>query len=250
MKTNRMSFMAATLAVGTMATVALGAGEKIKVIETDLWGAGGGGGPFEVEPIGFPTNPQGVGLHGAGAGNFVTFCVETDEFLSEGGVYFIQFNDAAEAGGSGGPSPDPLSDATRYLYAHFIRGTIQAELDAWDAHVGPTETFTYGAFADGEALQKAIWHLEEETGGSNNFLVGLATWALANGTLSDLSEISKVRVMNMWDNANFTGNRQDLLVMIPLPAPVWMGGVGLCGVIGLAFRQRRRSRQHGADLAV
>lgn len=232
----------ASALIGSLSVNALGAGEKVKVIETDLWGTGGGGGPFEVTPIGFSGNPAGLGLYGAGAANFVTFCVETDEYLSEGGEYFIQFSDEARAGGSGGPSPDPLDDATRYLYAHLIRGTIGSELAAWVGDGGAGGTFTYGSFASGEALQKAIWFIEEEAGGSNNFLVSLATWALANSTLSDLSEIGKVRVMNMWANADFTGNRQDLLVMIPLPSPVWMAGIGLFGVIGGTVIRRRSSR--------
>lgn len=237
MKAGKLSLVTAALALTATAS-ALAAGEKIKVVETDLWGTGGNGGPFGVTPIGFGTAPIGLGLYGAGPGNFVTFCVETDEFLSEGGEYYIQFSDEARAGGSGGPDPDPLDDKTRYLYANFIRGTIGSELAAWAGNGGLGGTFTYGTFASGEDLQQAIWHIEQESGGANNYLAQLAAWAIANPLLSDHSGMNNVKVMNMWANANFTGNRQDLLVMIPLPAPVWMAGIGLCGVVGFCIRRR------------
>lgn len=245
MKVGKLSLVAVALAM-TVTASALAAGEKIKVTNTNLWGQGTGGGPFEVEPAGIPWSnvPEGLGLHGAAAGRFVTFCVETDEFLS-GGEYFIQFSNEARAGGSGGPSPDPLDDRTRYLYAHFIRGTIQSELIAWDATGGPTESFTYGDSTSGARLQDAIWFIEQETRGSDNFLAQLAAWAMANPLLADHSGMNKVKVMNLWDNADFTGNRQDLLVMIPLPAPVWMAGVGLVGVVGFVYRRRRAGR--GSD---
>jgi hypothetical protein len=243
MKLSRTVLLAGSV-VGLISMTALGAGEKIKVIDVDAWGSGGGGGPFEVQPISFPTNPQGVGLYGAASGNFLTFCIETNETLSTNGEYFIDFANEARNGGSGGPSPDPLDDRTAYLYAHFIRGTLQSQFTAWAGDGGAGGTFTYGAFASGEALQRAIWYLEEESLGSNSGLAGalvsLAGWATSGGTGADVSEITKVKVMNMWDNANFTGARQDLLVMIPLPAPVWMGGIGLCGVVGLAVRRRVR----------
>lgn len=237
MKVGKLSLVTAALALAATAT-SLAAGEKIKVVETDLWGIGGNGGPFGVTPIGFGTAPIGLGLYGAGPGNFVTFCVETDEFLSEGGEYYIQFSDEARAGGSGGPDPDPLDDKTRYLYAHFIKGTIGAELAAWVGDGGSGGTFTYGTFTSGEDLQRAIWYIEQESGGANNYLAQLAAWAVGGGTGASFSGMSNVRVMNMWANADFTGNRQDLLVMIPLPTPVWMAGIGLCGVVGFCIRRR------------
>lgn len=237
MKTGKLSLVAAALAM-TVTAGALAAGEKIKVQNVDIWGPGGNGGPFEVTPIGFSTAPAGLGKHGAAAGNFLTFCVETDEFLGEGGEYYIQFSDEARAGGSGGPDPDPLDDKTRYLYAHFIKGTIGAQLATWAGNGGLGGTFTYGTFASGDDLQRAIWFIEQESGGANNYLAQLAAWAIANPLLSDHSGMNNVKVMNMWANADFTGNRQDLLVMIPLPAPVWMAGIGLCGVVGFCIRRR------------
>lgn len=78
----------------------------------------------------------------------------------------------------------------------------------------------------------------------------MAEWAVGGATGSDVSEIAKVRVMNDWDNPHFTGNRQDLLVMIPLPAPLWMGGIGLCGVVGGLMYGRRSTADAAADLMV
>lgn len=241
MKT-RLICMAAVTVLGAMPMAAL-AGEEIDVIETDLWGPGSSGGPFEVKPSGFTNVVHGLGLHGASTGNFVTFCVETNEFLSEGGHYYVELSKEARAGGSGGPDPDPLDSRTAYLYANFIRGTLQSQLSAWLADGGTGGTWTDEDNASGTALQKAIWFIEEETGGSDTGLAGklvsLAAWAVGGGTGASVSEIGKVHVMNMWTNSNHTGNAQDLLVMIPLPAPVWMGGLGLCGVVGMAIRRRR-----------
>lgn len=246
MKVGKLSLVAVALAM-TVTASSLAAGEKIKVTSTNFWGQGTGGGPFEVEPAGTWSNlPEGLGLHGAAAGRFLTLCIETNETLGDNGEYFIQFSNEARAGGSGGPSPDPLDDRTRYLYTHFIRGTIGSQIAVWAGNGGLGGTFTYGEAASGAALQSAVWYIEDEGPGSNNFLAQLAAWAIANPLLADHSGMNKVKVMNLWDNADFTGNRQDLLVMIPLPAPVWMAGVGLVGVVGFVYRRRRAGRDSDA----
>ncbi len=249
MKTRSICIAAAAI-LGAMSMSAL-AGEEITVVETDLWGPGSSGGPFEVTPSGFTNVIHGIGLHGAGPGNFVTFCVETNEYLTEGGHYYVELSKEAKAGGSGGPSPDPLDSRTAYLYASFIRGTLQSQLNAWLADGGTGGTWTDEDNASGTALQNAIWYIEQE-GGSNSGLAGklvsLAAWAVGGGTGANVSEINKVHVMNMWTNSNHTGNAQDLLVMIPLPAPVWMGGIGLCGVVGMALRRRRSDSGSLQDL--
>ncbi len=214
--------------------------DQIYVYDTTAWNQSNfNGGPFEVQPIGFQAS-EGMNQHGAGAGHFITFCVETNEYLSQGGTYWIDINDRAIGGGSGGENPDPLDSRTAYLYTHFIRGTLSSELGAWG--LASQSTFTDLVSADGIALQEAIWDIEQEQTAPSGFasdLLGLANWAIGGGNRWGANDIGNVRVMNMWTDVNHTGIAQDLLVMIPLPAPVWVASLGLIGVIGGSVFRRR-----------
>ena len=218
-------------AVGLTAA-ALGAGEQIKIIDIDAWGPGCSGGPFEVQPISFGFTPGGTGQHGAAANNFLTFCVETNEYLSEGKTYDVVFNTDAVNGGSGGGNPDPLDAMTACLYTAFIKGTLDDKL-LTNGH-----TFTYGSEPDGKDLQQAIWVIENEGGLTYASLstLGKGIYDLAKADVATGGEwynkrgansIGHVRVMNLSQDGN---DNQDLLVLIPLPAPACLGLVGLIGV--------------------
>ena len=55
--------------------------------------------------------------------SFQTFCLETDEFTGDNPTNFL-VSDEAVLGGSGGPSPDPISNGTAWLYARFATGSL------------------------------------------------------------------------------------------------------------------------------
>lgn len=125
------------------------------------------------------------------------------------------------------------------LYTAFINGSLPGRLASFDGSI-----FTYEHSASGHALQEAIWHIEEEIGpvaGLAASLVAMADAAVGFGGEWFGMGLGAVRVMNMADAGGHT--YQDLLVleptMIPLPAPVFTGAVGLAGVIALTLRRRR-----------
>jgi hypothetical protein len=175
------------------------------------------GGEFTITPL---TGFAGLtGLAGDLAANtFETFCVERSENFQSGQTFDFAINTGAVNGGHGGqtsPNFDPISPETAFLYTNFRLGTL----------VG----FDYGAGrkASADALQDAIWFLEDE-GGANNAFVALAKAAVTNGLWVGIGD---VRVLNLTQG---TSRRQDQLTIIPAPA------TGLV-LLGLAFTRRRRA---------
>jgi len=201
----------------------------------------GNGGEFTAElpggwaAAGWTYNPQL--LYGAATidqyktPSFQTFCVEYNEGLgNDGKQYNVELSDSAWLGGSVGPNPDPISLGTAYLYEQFAKGTLTGY--AWAA--GATRA------ADAGALQLAIWHLENEiTLGTplNNEWIGLAASDLGGITVAQLMGDNNgtygVKVMRL------TGSdtpQQDQLVLVPVPAAVLLGMLGL-GVAGIKLRK-------------
>ena len=164
-----------------------------------------------------------IGIYAKEA-QFTTFCLETDEFVSQNQNYYVTIGTSAWQGGSGGPEPDPLSPQSAYLYSLWLDGGIRHSDTAADA------------------LQKAIWYLEQETLGENNWLVGIAQDAVSLGGSNDSwynrwgYTIGDIRVMSLWANPDHTGNQQDMLVRVPAPAAVLLGLLGL-GVAGWKLRR-------------
>src|SRR5687767_1781116 len=105
-------------------TAAAGAGTlKLK----DSHGSGPGG-EFSVTSFTPPihaVSQLGTNVaHVANSADFQTFCVEMDEFINFNVTYHWKVSGAAEDGGVGGPSPDPISPKTAYLYTQFWKGTL------------------------------------------------------------------------------------------------------------------------------
>jgi hypothetical protein len=133
-----------------------------------------------------------------------TFCVETSEYLSIGGTYFVTLSTDAIKGGE--PVSDPLSDESASIYA----GWLDHPLD----HTA--------AIAD--MVQKGIWWYENESGGE----IPIAIWK--SGKAND------IMVMNLWNDAAHTSNAQDLLVRVPVPGAILLGMLGL-GAAGVKLRK-------------
>lgn len=166
------------------------------------------GGEFLATVVG----TSAIGENAVGS-TFSTFCVETNEGLSFGPTYTVTIDTVAIAGGSGGPTPDPLDPRSAYLYNKWLDGGI--------AHTP----------GNADALQNALWYIEQE-GGVNNALVAEAATAVAGAWGNT---IGLIRVMNLTDATGAL--KQSLLVRaVPIPASILLGFLGL-GAAGLKLRK-------------
>lgn len=168
---------------------------------------------------------------------FNTFCLERDENL--GGIASYSLSTTAQDGGVNTNSGDPLGDATARLYYAFWA-------DAWTNGVDYNYDDVGGTRIDDAAdLQLAIWFLEGE----------VASTALTSGAQTFVNFANTVTWQNLGQNWTGTGGvyvvntfdangaqKQDQLVVVPLP-PAALTGLALLAGVGLigSLRRRRRS---------
>jgi hypothetical protein len=212
---------------------------------------GGAGGEFTLKSDGAPGllldnlayDPKTRGQDG-NPESFQTFCLEDTEPLDQPmdivvSTTFINEADGSYAGpGSHAvlgskPFGDNLDPRTAYLYTQFATGV----LSSYDYNPAA------GRSASADALQQAIWYIEEESLGS--YTGQSKTWvdeAQANINSGAWSGIGNVRVLNGWvpGYVGATGNvdyrLQDTLYLVPVPAAVLLGVLGL-GVAGWKLRK-------------
>ena len=181
--------------------------------------------------------------------SFQTFCVETDEYIYSGNqIYvsesFVNGDPGSHAwmGGSNTNGGDNLDPRTAYLYYQFATGNLTG-YNYDNTGSGLTRAQTAGA------LQRVIWALEDEGGGdfSKSFMSTdlngsqqtLAALWLSEANGSGWTDIGLVRILQAVTidaKGNPTGYGQDLLYVVPVPAAVLLGVLGLCAA-GLKLRK-------------
>lgn len=199
------------------------------------------GGEFSVDlaPGSGAFNPVTLVKDGQDGGThlWTTFCLERGETLDFSSVFKVAgLSTTAMAGGVAGPGGDPISVGTAWLFTEFSL----RRLTGYNYNNGALRP------ADADALQKAIWALEGESGGDVNSFYYLLAKAQFGGTdaavkadylsSSYYSSNSNVRVVNLVYNDQNGTKAQDVLVLIPAPGAALLALIGL-PVVGWVRRR-------------
>ncbi len=151
-----------------------------------------------------------------------SFCLETDEFLNFSNTFEVySITNYADGGGSGGPSPDPLSDQSAWIYWSWYTGGLSYITD-------PVQR--------ADDTQQAIWTYEQENFSANNStwqdLYAKAQLAYDGGWRND----GRVAVMNIWDPIKKV-KKQSQLIMVPEPGNMLLMGTGIILLVGIGRRR-------------
>ena len=171
--------------------------------------------------------------------SFQTFCVELNEGImppySDIDVWVNTSGPTgsqAQLGGVNTSLGDPLDYKTAYLYTQFVTGALATSTYAtYDYSTGLTSTRD----TDAEQLQLAIYHIEQEIPGSLAIGSKAKAW-YDEAVAAAWTDIGDVRVLNMTQTNSPTVQLQDTLYLVPVPAAVLLGMLGL-SVAGIKLRK-------------
>ncbi len=170
--------------------------------------------------------PFAVSTHPGNEYIFTSFCLERNEYLFEP-MIVSSITNYAEAGGIGGAvnGKDSLDVRTAFLYYQYRSG-VQFDLNA---------------------LQIAIWLIEEETDDSGAHLIDTERAFL--DLAKDYRTLAAAAVANGWSKSNEVGvmnlstlngiPAQSQLTLVPEPMTLILFGLGLFGLVGIARKLKK-----------
>ncbi|HIJ88498.1 MAG TPA: PEP-CTERM sorting domain-containing protein [Desulfuromonadales bacterium] len=169
---------------------------------------------------------------GSGSTVFGAFCLELNEYFTPGSSYKVSnIASYAENGGVGGAvnGRDDLSDATKWLFYHFLNKDILA---------------VTGNAENDYSLQLAFWKLEGELETASSYRTDFMKNTVAQDYYNDALASGSagasydVMAMNLVDrNGKFA--QSQLVGAAPVPEPGTMMLLGF-GMLGLAVYGKRR----------
>lgn len=146
---------------------------------------------------------------------YQTFCLESKNYFTPGTTYDVESVGDIVTGGGAQTGGDPLSVETKWLYAAYMSNVFSNVADT------------------AKTVQRSIWYLEGEDGGS------LSDWNMLKTYTFDASGWNVVAVNIKLGSQD---NQSQLVGVAPVPEPATMllFGTGLAGLAGVRMRRMKK----------